>query len=150
MTELACVNIKWNFSSCFFNWWLIQGTFFTRWFYFTITEWLIWERGKKCILQGFFRDFGISGIALLKFYGKFGKFINTVDFCWLKYSKIELHTNHCWRQSTSQALWPVSSEQHLQKLIFNSLKSHCLEQFLCFILIIALSCFRYWFTGSLL
>ena len=59
--------------------------------------------------------------------------------------KFELRTNPCWRRSRNQTISLISSEQNL---CINNSNSHCLEQILCSILIIALYLFRFWVIKS--
>ena len=59
--------------------------------------------------------------------------------------KIKLHKNRCWWHSRNQTISLVPSEQNFYKFAFNNSNSqdNCLKQIFCFILIIALSLFRF-------
>ena len=66
----------------------------------------------------------------------------------LNTQKTELHTNPYWQYSRNQTLSLVPPEQNLQKFIFDNSKPHCIEQCLCFLVIIALPFFRFSVIGS--
>ena len=129
--------------------------FFTRWLYFHHYWWR--ERGKNQFSSIFERSYLNLRNLFLKIHeiheqgfvwsSIFLAFLDFLALLWLSITwilkRFEFHTNLCWRHSRNQTM------SILQSLCINNSNSHCFDQISCFILITALSLFRFWVIKTL-